>query len=124
MFALKKIQQRYPCPVCGYALERPPTNFNICPSCGVEFGYHDAGRLYIDLRQEWVNSGAHWSSRVDRKPMDWNPWVQLITVGYSYVVPFWHQVKIESGPFPVSMILGATPVALNAGVQFGLQVSA
>src|ERR1700722_1795355 len=43
------------CPVCGYAkLAEPPydktgcASFEICPSCGIEFGYHDASKSHAD----------------------------------------------------------------------------
>jgi predicted RNA-binding Zn-ribbon protein involved in translation (DUF1610 family) len=55
---LRKNEKRYPCPVCGFHLEYPPDDFNICPSCGVEFGYETASRSFYDLRREWINTGA------------------------------------------------------------------
>ena len=92
MFNLTKSQRepRYPCPVCGFPLKYPPEDFNICPSCGVEFGYETAGRSFYELRQEWVDSGAHWASRVHDKPRNWNPWIQLETAHLSYFRPEFH----------------------------------
>jgi hypothetical protein len=82
--------------VCGYAgLEYPATDFTICPSCGVEFGYENAGRSFFELRQEWVNTGAHWASRVDAKPKTWNPWLQLNSARLIYRVPFVTVVQIH-----------------------------
>src|ERR1700689_5481746 len=82
MHAITKQQRRYLCPVCGYALEYPTDNFNICPSCGVEFGYETAGRSFEELRKEWTATGARWASRVDKPPKNWNPWVQLLAANY------------------------------------------
>jgi hypothetical protein len=73
-----KLNVRYPCPVCAYPLEHPPADFNICPSCGVEFGYSDAGRTYGELRDEWLKYGARWSSTVEPPPIGWNPYLQIL----------------------------------------------
>ena len=73
----------YPCPVCGYGMDEPPFNFNICPCCGTEFDYHDAGRTDADLRQQWMLSGAKWWSPVDPKPDKWNASLQLIRAGHT-----------------------------------------
>jgi hypothetical protein len=89
MFKVKKTRSgRYPCPVCGFLLHYPADDFNICPSCGVEFGYETAGRSYDQLRQEWVNSGALWASRVIPEPPSWNPYVQMNAAGLFYLPPF------------------------------------
>jgi hypothetical protein len=90
MFKIKptRKEDRYPCPVCGFNLKYPAEDFNICPSCGVEFGYETAGRSYADLRKEWVATGPAWASRVHPSPGGWNPWLQLICAGYEYIVPF------------------------------------
>ena len=83
---------RYVCPVCGYdGLEEPPWKGNspsddICPSCGTQFGYHDAagrtesGRkvIYERLRQVWIEKGMPWhSASVESSPPGWDPRVQL-----------------------------------------------
>ena len=46
------------CPVCGYnALHEPAydrfgcASFEICPCCGIEFGYDDARRSHETLRE-------------------------------------------------------------------------
>jgi hypothetical protein len=88
-------------------LEYPPDDFNICPSCGVEFGYETAGRTFTELRQEWVVTGARWASRVDRPPSGWNPWLQLINGGYSYALPFKVQFSIESHQTPTPLLIDA-----------------
>jgi hypothetical protein len=65
------------CPVCGYQMLYPPTDHHICPSCGTEFGYDDAGTTYEDLRLRWLRNGANWWSPVDQPPPGWNPISQL-----------------------------------------------
>lgn len=79
----------YRCPVCGYPDLEEPARFEdgypsweICPSCGFEFGYDDdeAGRSYADWRQEWVAEGMPWRLRSHRKPADWDPQAQLRTL--------------------------------------------
>ena len=50
------------CPVCGYGMKDPPRDYNICPCCGIEFGYDDSGTTYAALRKLWVLGGAKWWS--------------------------------------------------------------
>lgn len=78
----------FPCPICGYGLSVPPQDFTICPSCGIEFGYGDAGVSHRELRLEWIEAGAPWSSSVIPKPLGWNPWTQLIYAGFVTDNPF------------------------------------
>jgi predicted RNA-binding Zn-ribbon protein involved in translation (DUF1610 family) len=72
------------CPVCGFSgLSDPPydaqgcASFEICPSCGTEFGYDDSTRSHTELRQAWVNSGFPWRSQAVSPPSDWNAQEQL-----------------------------------------------
>jgi hypothetical protein len=66
------------CPVCGYdRLQYPPDDHNICPSCGTQFGYTDAGVSHDELFSEWLLGGAHWQSRVIQPPPDWNRYEQI-----------------------------------------------
>jgi hypothetical protein len=82
------------CPVCGYpGLDEPPRaeglypSYEICPSCGFEFGVtdDDRGFSYAGWRQEWVAYGMRWWSRGRRKPAGWDPGAQL-------------RALLESGP--------------------------
>jgi hypothetical protein len=84
----------FQCPVCGYpGLNEPPRteqsgpSYEICPSCGFEFGVtdDDRGHSYADWRQLWVEGGMQWWSRAHRKPPGWDPGTQLLTL-------------LESGP--------------------------
>ena len=74
----------YPCPVCGYGMEEPPANHNICPCCGTEFGYHDSGRTFDELRSVWIERGARWWSPADSQPYGWNPLTQLLQAGLNF----------------------------------------
>jgi hypothetical protein len=68
------------CPVCGYAMQDPPSDYNICPSCGTEFGVSDVNSSVEVLRQVWVATGAHWWSTTEPIPENWNATVQLMAV--------------------------------------------
>lgn len=82
----------FTCPVCGYPdLEEQPRSestggsFEICPSCGIQFGYTDeAGgnsqareELYKNWRRHWVESGMVWDRDRTKPPPGWNPREQL-----------------------------------------------
>jgi hypothetical protein len=75
------VSQTYQCPVCGYGMQDPPRDNNICPSCGTEFGYDDAGRTFSDIRDAWLRIDAPWSSRVAGPPNNWNAYVQMLSAG-------------------------------------------
>jgi hypothetical protein len=77
-------------------MEDPPSDYNICPCCGTEFGYHDAGRTYEELRSVWLHSGANWWSPCDLPPRGWNAYQQLITAGMNVTMAT-EQSKISSG---------------------------
>ena len=86
--ALRKKQERCKCPVCGFMMKYPPEDFNICPSCGVEFGAETSSYTFSELRNNWVRRGAPWSSWVEKPPDGWNPWVQLIDARLEFDFPF------------------------------------
>lgn len=78
------------CPVCGYTLaesawaEGVGGSFEICPSCGVQFGYADAAggdpdrrvALWREWREAWVADGMPWRG-VGKPPEDFDPDTQL-----------------------------------------------
>jgi hypothetical protein len=75
------------CPVCGYDELREPAydcfgdpSFEICPCCGIEFGYEDASRSHESLRNDWIAKGMHWHSSVKAPPPGWDPVQQLRSV--------------------------------------------
>lgn len=74
------------CPVCAYPkLTEPPRSksgggsYEICPSCGFEFGVSDddLGHTYESWRKQWIAKGMKWSSRGNKQPADWNPAAKL-----------------------------------------------
>lgn len=78
----------YTCPACGFAglTDQPwsgqsPSD-DICPSCGIQFGYHDARgtdalqrmRIYREWRERWIEAGMNWhAARIQPPPSNWNP---------------------------------------------------
>jgi hypothetical protein len=78
----------YSCPVCGYPslTEKPRTkvgggSYEICPSCGFQFGVSDddLGVSYSEWREKWRTGGMKWSSTT-RRPRDWNAEANLARV--------------------------------------------
>jgi len=82
------------CPVCGFSLGFLPwdgdsSSDEICPSCGIQFGYDDAnpagpqGRvaIYAEWRQRWIEDGTPWSSMGQPRPSNWDPTEQLKKLG-------------------------------------------
>ena len=77
----------YQCPVCGYpGLCDPPRteanggSYEICSSCGFEFGVtdDDGGFSYEAWRQRWIDGGMQWrSTGIQEAPVDWDPAEQL-----------------------------------------------
>ena len=57
----------------------PPEDLscNICPCCGIEFGYDDFYFTHAELRESWVNKGAKWFSEFTPAPLGWNAQEQL-----------------------------------------------
>jgi hypothetical protein len=68
------------CTVCGYEMEEGPRDYNICPSCGTEFGLHDVNSTVDNLRAVWFATGPRWHSSVVPQPTNWNPFVQVAIV--------------------------------------------
>ncbi len=77
---------KHTCPVCGWPdLHEPPRNreggasFEICPSCGFEFGFDDddQGLTYEAARARWIAAGMKWWSGARAAPHGWNPAEQL-----------------------------------------------
>ena len=79
--------QTYTCPVCGFpglyeaAYDKAgASSFEICPCCGIEFGYEDARRSHEELRQKWIAEGMKW--HFGSVPSNWNPITQLVKAGF------------------------------------------
>jgi len=73
----------YMCPVCGYpeleeaAYDGTAPSFEICASCGTEFGYDDSGRSHEELREAWIANRCRWWSTTQAPPPGWDPAAQL-----------------------------------------------
>lgn len=75
------------CPVCGFPnLDEPPRSssgggsYEICPSCGFEFGVSDddLGFTYDQWRERWIVNGMPWDSAdIEPPPDGWDPREQL-----------------------------------------------
>lgn len=79
------------CPVCGFDGFDEPTwtptggSQEICPSCGIQFGYTDhAGGdhskrkvLWAEWRERWIANGCPWLNNGWPPPEDWDPQRQL-----------------------------------------------
>jgi hypothetical protein len=79
---------KHTCPVCGYPkLQEAPRlpggggSYEICPSCGFQFGVSDEDRgfTYEQWRARWKADGMKWSSKQE-PPRDWDPAVQLARI--------------------------------------------
>ena len=81
------------CPVCGFGLGFRPWNEDspsdeICPCCGIQFGYSDCAggdinrrqQLYREWRERWIGQGMQWKS-VGERPAGWNAVQQLQNIG-------------------------------------------
>jgi len=77
------------CPCCGYpALQEPPRStsgggsYEICPSCGFQFGVSDddAGFTYARWRARWKAQGLRWSSKGIAPPPGWEAKSQLTSL--------------------------------------------
>ena len=79
---------KHTCPVCGFPkLTAAPRSasgggsYEICPSCGFQFGVtdDDAGYSYAQWRKVWAQRGLKWASATP-KPKNWDPAAQLRTL--------------------------------------------
>lgn len=96
----------YHCPACGFELNGPPwrgedPSWNICPCCGIEFGYDEYDSEFFDRREEfadeaqyreafyrdwrarWRAAGCPWWSKQEGPPAGWSPEDQLARRGWT-----------------------------------------
>ena len=77
------------CPVCVYPLSFHPwegdsPSDEICPCCGMQFGYYDSTpggendrkAIYNEWRQNWINEGVPWRG-TQKAPDGWDAHKQL-----------------------------------------------
>jgi hypothetical protein len=87
---VESVNKSYYCPACGFLLDFEPwsnesPSDEICPCCGIQFGYDDAAggnmqrrsELYQEWRRDWIAKGMPWRSEGAPAPRDWNPGKQL-----------------------------------------------
>jgi hypothetical protein len=103
------------CPVCGYdRLSRPPYNdgggasFEICPCCGVQFGYQDCGFPHAALRRIWLAGGGPWHSDFTRPPDGWSALGQLRRAGLA-------SDPVDECPYCRTPVVAGEPVGNWAG---------
>jgi len=88
----EEFRATYRCPVCGYdGLKEPPYgrngggSYEICPSCGFQFGYDLAPRglrrLHARWRVRWMRRGMRWWSGSRTRPYGWRARGQLARAG-------------------------------------------
>jgi hypothetical protein len=99
----------YLCPVCGYAMDEPPSSFNVCPSCGTEFGVNDVNASIPELRQAWIEIGPKWWSVTDKQPENWDPFQQLANLGLA------SGLVVQASVVTVCATTGAETKALDFG---------
>jgi probable F420-dependent oxidoreductase len=89
---LEALRPRFTCPACGYPglVEIPwrgeSASYEICPSCGIQFGYSDdaAGdarrrqEIHLSWRAKWVAGGMPWASKGQSPPTAWDAATQLL----------------------------------------------
>ena len=119
--SMARSQEEFTCPVCGYAhLHRPAWNespsFEICPCCGVQFGYDDSMIPHAVLRQFWLSRGASWCSNFTKPPVDWSPFTQLQAAAL-------HADPVDECPFCGTSVVAGGPVEhwnrkLGVGILF------
>lgn len=75
----------YTCPICGYkGLNELPydefgePSYEICPSCGFEYGFDDLseGISFEEYRKKWILEGSKWFWKKS-KPKNWTLTKQL-----------------------------------------------
>jgi hypothetical protein len=86
---MMELPTSFVCPACGYPdLEGPAYSprtglgsYDICPSCGFEYGVtdDDRGFSHAAWRCLWVEAGMPWRG-VHEPPPGWDPVAQLRTV--------------------------------------------
>jgi hypothetical protein len=93
----------FTCPVCAYpSLQSPPENFSICPSCGTEFGFDDAGKSHEELRRQWITDGLQWFNDLVPRPLNWDAWKQLANGGYEKYAPSLSTNSVSANDLSVS----------------------
>lgn len=84
------MREAYTCFVCGYPLlnDEPRAkdgggSYEICPSCGFQFGVSDddEGFTIEEWRARWIAGGMRWQGIGLSAPVGWDPREQLRRFG-------------------------------------------
>lgn len=84
----------YMCPICGFDMDDPPQDYNICSCCSTEFGAPGMDYLhwpYQVCRERWLQSGMKWWSKYNEQPEGWNAMEQ-----FSKVIPLIRREALEA----------------------------
>jgi hypothetical protein len=92
--------RQYACPVCDYVgFDENPLDrtFDICPQCGIEFGYHDISTPHTVLRARIANA---------------------LALGYKQDGAWWihpdgKRTSVDGLPYPTVSLPEATPTQLE-----------
>ncbi len=84
---------KYSCPACAFDLDFLPwdglfPSDEICPCCGIQFGYDDAAggdlykrrNIYESWKNRWIREGMQWKSIGIPPPINWDPAKQLMSL--------------------------------------------
>lgn len=81
----------YVCRICGFVNDDITwedgiyPSYNICPCCGVEFGYEDSDLVSIkNYRDNWLSGGANWFRDIGLKRENWDLLSQLNNIPEVY----------------------------------------
>ena len=86
----------YICPVCGYGMEVPPTDYNICFFCGTEFEPSLKSRRGRWPRAAWIATGPTWWSAYNPRPKQWDPREQLKVLNLNAILVGGNQIAHPS----------------------------
>ncbi len=82
----------YNCRVCGFHQLDPPwgedgksPTYEICPCCGVEFGYEDYTlESTKEYRRKWLSIDIKWFD-IELKPCDWDLEKQMLNIPKEFI---------------------------------------
>ena len=87
-------------------MDFPADDYNICPSCGVEFVADTTAHGIEVLRSLWIARGMSWTSRALRQPADYDPVGQLealiphgANISNDHAQGLFHSVAQSEGKF-------------------------
>src|ERR1700694_5615673 len=93
-------------------MDDPPRDYNICPSCGTEFGLHDLNASIAELREAWFSTGTKWWSPTDQMPHNWNPHEQLNRLMFKQLCS---NIKLSGYP-------GSSPTTSSDAASFSFSI--